>query len=113
MAEKPPWLSDDDWAEFKRVHKLDDGPAPDGAPGGFNEKVVQFDQSRKRKAKPRAGAAQPESDAEAEAVEPKTRPEPKGVKKRGILFVHGIGTQKPGLIEYRPVELRVSQCSPV
>ena len=52
MAEKPPWLSDDDWAEFKRVHKLDDGAAPDGAPGGFNEKVVQFDQSRKRKAKP-------------------------------------------------------------
>lgn len=37
---KPPYLSDEEWAAFKREH-------PD-----LDDKVVQLDQSRKRKAKP-------------------------------------------------------------
>jgi predicted P-loop ATPase len=48
MAKKPEWLSDEDWAVFKREHNLTD----DDEVGGGDGKVVQFDKTRKRKKPP-------------------------------------------------------------
>jgi hypothetical protein len=48
MAKKPEWLSDEDWAVFKREHNLTD----DDDVGGGDGKVVPFDKTRKRKKPP-------------------------------------------------------------
>jgi predicted P-loop ATPase len=51
MAKKPEWLSDEDWAVFKREHNLtDDDDGPPGAAAVSN--VTPFPKGRKRKPPP-------------------------------------------------------------
>ena len=60
MPERPPYFTEAQWQEhLRRTGQAPAGeeqkpPPPDNGqpPGGFNERVVQFDQARKRKPKP-------------------------------------------------------------